>query len=86
MPVKITRHGGPMVMKPTPRTISLEDIDAPTRAALDELLAKSTPSQPNERTPDGFVYSIEVEEAGKPARKAELSSPNIPDALRKLLP
>ena len=86
MPVTITRYGGLVPMKPRTRTFGVEELEPEVREALDGLFRSAQKVGVADRVPDGFVYSFEIEEHGSPKKEAEVASPNIPDALRKLLP
>jgi hypothetical protein len=83
MAIRVTRYGGPMAgMKPKTKVFQTEDLDSATKQALGTLL-ESTPAGVSDRIPDGFVYSFQMDEAG---RAVEVNGTQVPDALRKLLP
>lgn len=84
MPVTIRRYGGIMAMKPRENSFSLEELDPQAKAAIDALVKE--PPAAVKRAADGFVYSVEVNTVGKNPVKFELTGPDVPEALRKLLP
>lgn len=87
MAIKVTRYGGPMAgMKPKTKIFQIDDLDLSTKQALETLLKNPTRSGVADRTPDGFVYSFEMDEAEGSTRQIEVGGTHVPEALRKLLP
>ncbi|HVY17948.1 MAG TPA: protealysin inhibitor emfourin [Rhodopila sp.] len=84
MPLTIRRYGGLMARTPKTRTVPLQDLDALTQSALETFLAKR--QEPPVHTPDGFVYTFELDEGAHPGRSVAVAGHAVPDPLRKLLP
>ncbi len=89
MPVKITvtRYGGIMAMKPVSKSFTLEILDAATREELARLInTKIEPPSASQRWPDAFSYKFEMSDGAEFKKEVEVSGPQIPELLRKLLP
>jgi hypothetical protein len=87
MAVKVTRYGGPIAgMKPKTKVFEFDDLDPSTKQALGALIESAEPPKVEDRIPDGFVYSFEVEGLGANKKEVEVNGTRVPDALRKLLP
>lgn len=85
MTVTVKRYGGLFAMQPQVRTFSKEELDAPTRKALEQLLSE-TRDQAGPAMPDAFTYAFEVDDAAGDKKAVEVSGRLVPAALRKLLP
>ena len=87
MSITVTRYGGIMAMKPLSKTVPLESLDPKTREALLALMKKgSSPVAASRRMPDAFSYSFKLSGEDQGEAEVEVSGPEIPEALRKLLP
>ena len=85
MQVTVKRYGGIMAMKPKEKISDVDRLDTETRNAV-KVLVETPPASGAARAPDGFIYSFEILEEGKPLTKVEISGQEVPEALRKLLP
>ncbi len=85
MAVIVKRYGGLLPMAPPSNTFELENLDAQTRDALQELMQRGMAANTGPRMPDSYSYVFELEN-GEAAGQVTVPESRVPDALRKLLP
>jgi hypothetical protein len=83
MQLTIKRYGGIVPTKSKTSTFDLESLDDETLKALSNAL--NSP-ETEERHPDGFEYSFEIQDPSNPNRQITLPGTLVPEELRKLLP
>jgi hypothetical protein len=84
MRVTIRRVGGHLPTFQPSRIVDGQDLDAETRAELEEFVEK-TPRKTSAPHPDAFLYVFELERGGRKVTTSASAS-EVPEQLRRLLP